>query len=118
MHRGRPDEEGGRHRCLATHPLGGVSCERAGVVEFRGLRYCEAHAREAEAALRVDLGVRAHNLLCRWTEETDDPLLAGLLRDARREAVAELHCAEREYEGARNALWRADPAGLSKKMGA
>ncbi len=121
MYGGRPDEEGGQHRCLATHPLGGVSCGRAGAVEFRGLRYCEAHAREAEAALKVDLGVRACNLLCRWAEETedlDDPLLAGLLRDAGREAVAQLHPAEREYEGARNALWRADPAGLPEKMGA
>ena len=117
MRKGKLGEEGGRHRCLATHPLGGVSCERAGVVELRGLRYCEAHAREAEAALRVDLGVRAHNILCRRAEETealDDPLLAGLLR----EAVAELHRAEREYEEARDALWRADSAGLAEKIGA
>lgn len=104
-------EEGRQHRCLATHPFGGDPCKKVAVVEFRGLRYCEAHGREIEAALRVDLPVQTYNLLCRWTRETehlDNPLLAGLLRDATRRAAARLHRAEAEYEQARSGSRRAE----------
>ena len=44
----------------------------------------------------------------------DDGLLAGLLEDARREAMADLRCAEAEYGEARDASRRASTAGSKK----
>ena len=112
------DGEGSMHRCLATHPLGEVPCERAGVVEFGGLRYCAPCACEAEAAMRVNLEVQADNPVCRWTEETeglDNSLFAGLLEDARREIVSGLRRAEAEHEEARDASRRTCPAELRRR---
>ncbi len=103
-------------RCFATHPLSEGPCEKAALVEFRGLRYCEAHGREIEAAERVNLGVRAHNVLRRWAENPEalaNPVLAGILEDAVRKAEAKLRRAEtRQDEEA-----VADRATLPEKVG-